>query len=826
MILVGLPLFGLPFEDRMPTEPTLTTRRPGPRGNAPSVGSVVGDGYALHRLLGAGGMGVVYEAEDANGERVAVKMLLEEYTDLDEARVRFERESKLTAALFNEHIVATLDFGVDEQSGTPFMVMPLMVGYDLHQLLDDIGPVHPTVATRIIRQTCVGLAAAHAAGVVHRDIKPANIFLDHEPDGTVTVRLMDLGIAKWRDVAGDLTKTGSSLGTPRYMAPEQVSDAKQVEAVSDIWGLAVTLYELLCGVQPFGEWTELADVWLAIATVDPVLIQEHAPWVDPGLATVVHGAMLRDAEARCPSADELHGALEPFAGGSDDLNAAMLHPLSPELQDRLAQTAERPTSWQAQEAAAPAPAIAEIDDDPLLGQTIDGRYVLLRCLGQGGMGAVYEAALDDGSRVAIKIIRPEIAGSSRTARRRFVREAKVVESLHSEHIVRVCDVGADPEHELPFIAMELLAGADLEHALRKHGALPPQVIARLFLQAGLGLSAAHELGFVHRDVKPANLFLALDPEANICLKVCDFGVAKQLAPEPGNATTAHLTRSGSVIGSPMYMSPEQAKNDPSIDERSDVWSLGATMYEALAGMPPWAGRTSVPQIIVALCSEELTPIQDHAPWIPASIATIVHRAMQKSPDDRYASMHDMCEALEQVIISDAPVHADDLRAVSEDARKLHAGSVADALPAATGAGTTNTVEDVPPPSRRGMTALLPWVAIAAVAYFVISSANDDPQAATAPAPLVTASSPPTSATPSSSSATHNVAPPSKTDEPHEPPAAALSASTAPSVSPRAGTPQAQPPVGAAANRPAPATAAPGAAPPPQPPADLDAREKW
>jgi len=315
-----------------------------PHHAAPPLGTRVGGSYQLQRFIGAGGMGAVYEAVGPDDERVAVKVLLETVQN-EETLSRFRRETAIAVDVDSPHVVRALASGVDEELGVPFMVMPLFVGLDLSQLLERIGAVQPAVVARIIRQACRALQAAHDRGVVHRDIKPANVYLDQARDGAVTVRVLDFGIAKLRDTDAELTETGSLLGTPTYMSPEQCRSSKGVGTGADVWSLGVTMYEALCGTAPYAEADTLGELYLAIMTQEVTHLQERAPWVEPGFASVVHGCLLREPTDRCPSMAELAEALEPFTGGSDDLTSYMLEPLSAASRQHVAPRAELPKRW-------------------------------------------------------------------------------------------------------------------------------------------------------------------------------------------------------------------------------------------------------------------------------------------------------------------------------------------------------------------------------------------------------------------------------------------------------------------------------------------------
>jgi len=642
--------------------------------DAPELGFVLGGRFELVRFLGAGGMGAVYEAVATDSRRVAVKVMLEASLSERGAELveRFKREIVVTSTLQSPHIVPTLDAGMDDEIGAPFLVMPLLSGLDLARQIERSGALHPTVAARVFRQGCRAVELAHEAEVIHRDIKPANFFLEHHPSGEVTVRLFDFGIAKCTIGPNtELTRTGSLLGTLDYMAPEQLVNVKDVDARCDVWGLGVALYQVLSNTLPFEQIESPATLMNAIVNRETKpLLQDVAPWVDSGLAAIVHGALLRDRELRCPSVAAFAEALEPHTGGSDELEARMFESLRNSWQETQPPLVSVPKSWNEFGRDGPAPTPMLPDADPLLGKNI-GSYTLVRRLGRGGMGAVYEATGQGDQRVAIKVIRPELAGTSTTARRRFAREARVVQQIESDNVVRIHEIGSDSEHELPYIVMDLLNGADLNTTVRQHGPLDPDVVARIFLQACDGLTAAHALGFVHRDVKPANLFLHAEPSGRIVVKVCDFGIAKEekdSSTSDGADTTENLTGTGGMLGSPMYMSPEQATNAKAIDHRTDVWSLGASMFHALSGVPPWEGRESVGELVLAVCTHPVPDLQQCAPWVSGELADMVRSAMSKEPESRLPSIATYAERLRKHLGDQTEVLASELRPLSKTVR--------------------------------------------------------------------------------------------------------------------------------------------------------------
>ncbi|MGK3985951.1 serine/threonine-protein kinase [Sorangium sp. So ce136] len=293
------------------------------------------------------------------------------------------------------------------------------------------------------------------------------------------------------------------------------------------------------------------------------------------------------------------------------------------------------------------------------GATLNGRYTLGRLLGKGGMGAVYEAVdVELQRRVAVKVVCPELA-HGRSALSRFEREAKAASAVQTEHIVRVLDAGVDRETGSSFLVMELLRGEDLAELLDRLGPLPPRLALRIVAQACVGLQKAHEAGVLHRDIKPANLFLARREEGGgIVVKLLDFGVAKIRPVHDPRRDTTGLTRSGHVLGTPRYMSPEQARAIKDIDYRTDLWSLGVVLYRALAGRTPTEDVETVGDLIAALVADLPAPVQTFAPWVSPEVAAAVDGALQYQPADRYPSASAMLEAL-MPLLGEEPLALDE-----------------------------------------------------------------------------------------------------------------------------------------------------------------------
>jgi len=276
-----------------------------------------------------------------------------------------------------------------------------------------------------------------------------------------------------------------------------------------------------------------------------------------------------------------------------------------------------------------------VEPRDLSGTTIAGKYLVKRRIGAGGMGTVYEGEhVEIGKRVAIKVIEHAHANENELAQR-FRREARAASAVESEHIVHVFDVGQDPTVGL-YMVMEFLSGIDLATRLeRAGGALSVEDGVAIVLQTARGLAKAHAAGVVHRDLKPANLFLTTREDGQPCVKILDFGISKLVRPEsdPAKAKDASLTREGVVIGTPQYMSPEQAQGMP-VDARTDVWSLGVVAYEVLSGKPVFAPRDTYEQMIVQIVTTRPKPLADVVPGIAPQLAAIVDAALAHDAPSR------------------------------------------------------------------------------------------------------------------------------------------------------------------------------------------------
>ncbi len=279
------------------------------------------------------------------------------------------------------------------------------------------------------------------------------------------------------------------------------------------------------------------------------------------------------------------------------------------------------------------------------GTIIAGRFQVESKLGEGGMGAVYRATnIATGRWVALKAMHPEYALKKEVVRR-FMREAKAATAIRHPNVIEILDV-VEAEGGEPVMVMELLDGEPLDDLLTRMGPLPLGEVARIMTPVISAVGAAHGLGIIHRDLKPENIFLARGPDGGRLPKVLDFGIAKVLDPNQINelATKSGATRTGSMLGTPHYMSIEQACGEKDIDHRTDVWSLGIILYNMLSGQRPYDGD-NYGQILRALMTTTPPPIEKLVPGLPADIVDIVNRCTARTRDERPKDLREVYEVV-------------------------------------------------------------------------------------------------------------------------------------------------------------------------------------
>lgn len=274
------------------------------------------------------------------------------------------------------------------------------------------------------------------------------------------------------------------------------------------------------------------------------------------------------------------------------------------------------------------------------GQILAGKYRVEHVLGVGGMGVVVAAHhLELDERVAVKIMLPEMA-QQQEAVGRFTREARAAVKIKNEHVARVLDVGS-LENGTPFIVMEYLDGCDLSVWLKNSGPLSVEQAVEFLLHTSEAVAEAHALGIVHRDLKPANLFVARRPDGQFSVKVLDFGISKVSDPA---MTAGAATKTLALMGSPLYMSPEQMESARSADARSDIWALGVILYELLTGACPFNGET-LPELVLQVAAGTPIPLRTKRPDVSDRLEAVLMRCLEKSPDRRYQTVGELVTAL-------------------------------------------------------------------------------------------------------------------------------------------------------------------------------------
>lgn len=277
------------------------------------------------------------------------------------------------------------------------------------------------------------------------------------------------------------------------------------------------------------------------------------------------------------------------------------------------------------------------------GDVLGGKYRVEKVLGVGGMGVVVAARhIDLNTQVALKFMLPDALADSEAVER-FSREARAAVQLKSEHAVRVTDVGK-LKNGAPYMVMELLEGSDLGQMLEKLGtSLPVSDAVDYILQASEAIAEAHSLQIVHRDLKPRNIFVANRPDGRQVVKVLDFGLAKSI--QAMSSGERALTRTTAIMGSPQYMSPEQMRASRNVDARTDIWSLGACLYELLTAAPPFDAPT-LPELCAMVLTATPKPPHLLAPHVPPGLSAAVIRCLAKEPLERFSDLAELAAAIE------------------------------------------------------------------------------------------------------------------------------------------------------------------------------------
>ncbi|MEM7674921.1 MAG: protein kinase [Myxococcota bacterium] len=623
-------------------------------------------GYDILDRLGEGGMALVFRAWSPKRQDFAViKLLNPEVEDSPMLRQRWDAEAKIGQWIEHPSIARIIDAGEDA-AGRAFLAMEYVSGQTVQAIHAALRTRQrrfpPHLAVTITQAVLQALEFVHITnhpqtnqplGIVHRDLKPANIMITY--DGRV--KILDFGVA--RVSLGQLkTQTGTLTGTPAYMSPEQVMADKRIDRRSDIYSWAVVLYELLTGRPLVPDHSERIEQLKAVLTDDPPAVAPAVPeLVSTAVDDVLLRALAKEPRDRFGTAGAFWRALESAAlpelgiGDADDLGRLVRSLFPGGLEkERLLREMPRARSAPLTDVvdARHSPAISASDDPgPLPPSPADvlpaiPGYAVTGRLGAGGAGVVFTVEhLETGITRALKVLRPELA-SNADVRRRFGVEAQLGQQLIHPGVVRVIEVGEDPEGR-PYMVMERVEGQDLARWLRRLDRagrrMPPEAAMRISLDVLEVLEYVHRLegahgplGVVHRDLKPSNVMVGPDGQ----VKVLDFGIARALL---GQART----RTGYRSGTEMYMSPEQAMARKDLDHRSDLYSWATVMYELLTGLPllDTPAAEILPTIVHTPPQNLIRPLEDIVPRLMAPLV----RALAKHPEERFSSAAAFAAAL-------------------------------------------------------------------------------------------------------------------------------------------------------------------------------------
>jgi serine/threonine protein kinase/Tol biopolymer transport system component len=496
------------------------------------------------------------------------------------------------------------------ENGRPFLVMAWHEGERLDDRLRG-GPLRPEDAVDAAAQVADALTAAHGRGVVHRRLEPGSILLC--ADGRV--RVLDFGLAA---LTGPPPLFGTAEPVPPYRAPEQ-QRGEAGEVAADVWALGAVLFEMLIGRPP-----------RVAGDGEPEPLPVVRGDLGRELSRIVDRALSARPRDRYAAMNDMLLDVQSLVGTGALGSRETLMGLR-RLGPRAAARPTPPTSPAGSptldpetppDGAAARPRVAGmIGMSGMIGRSIH-QYTIREHLGGGGMGVVYKA---DDTRlertVALKFLPPELTRDP-VAKARFLQEARAASALDHPNICTIHEVGETDDGQL-FLAMTCYDGETLKRRI-EHGALPLLEALDIAKQIAQGLAKAHRLGIVHRDIKPANIIVTTDG----IVKILDFGLAKL-------AGAAGLTRAGFCLGTPAYMSPEQARGE--VDHRTDLWSLGVVLYEMVTGSAPFTGDSDQ-AIIYSLLTEEPKAPSLLRPDVPPELERVLQGMLAKDPGDRYPTV--------------------------------------------------------------------------------------------------------------------------------------------------------------------------------------------
>ena len=651
--------------------------------------------YEIKSELGRGGMGVVYLAHNTlMGRDEVLKVMSKHLMDRPGVLDRFLREIRAVARLRHPNIVTA--YSATRIGESIVFAMEYVEGLDLSKIVKAKGPLPVSHACNFVYQAALGLQHAYEEGLVHRDIKPANLMLSRKGD-RAAVKVLDFGLAKVareEHVDGGLTSQGQALGTPDFIAPEQILNAQDVDIRADIYSVGGTLFYLLTGRPPF-QANSLYDIYQAHISREADPLNVVRPDVPAELAALVAKMMWKDPAARFQTPGELAEALTPFFKKGNTASRAPRtdHSLdgsvysSPPLPRSVP---DQPRLPRAPGVSGGKPAerqrgdsVATQNSAPIELPLQFGRYRVKKRLGGGGMGTVYLVENTELEREeALKV--PNFRDSDDPQlRARFLREAKSAAKLDHPNLCPIYDAGV--QDGIYYLTMRYLKGRLLSDYTGEPQ--PERKVVEIVAKLALALEAAHAREVIHRDLKPTNIMMV----TGVGPVVMDFGLAKQV-----QQADAKLTQAGSMLGTPAYMPPEQVNGDlDQMGPASDIYSLGVILYELLTGRLPFEGPTAT--LVGQILHTDPPAPSALVPGLSPVLDVICRTAMAKASKDRYPSMKAFAAVLVDFVRSTPATGGANSLVPSTEYRTANSQppTVADPLPAHTAAVQATTLAPGP-----------------------------------------------------------------------------------------------------------------------------------
>lgn len=579
------------------------------------------NGFDVEAKLGEGSAVDVFLARSGS-DRVVVQVSRPELSEDIELYARFLDATKRTRQLRHPGLV-TVEHVSCASDGRFVAVSAPVQGTTAATWLARKGPISSELAVNWGVALCEALQFLHDHDLVHGCLSPQNVFLDGDEEEGLTVRLLDTALMLFRDVRSLPVPKSRVLVAPEYLAPERVA-GKRASPASDVYGLGGMLFELLTGAPPFADVSPSVTRQMHVVSPIPRLPPHLTAWDD-----LFDRALAKDPADRFESMVAFRQALlglearvTQVEGRSPIVQGALLPEAAPDAQPAAVPSATQPGVR------------------PSTVETI-GPWIVQGVLGEGGMGRVVDVVHSTlNRRAAIKLLHPELTRRPDQVQR-FVQEAQAISTLDHPGIVKVFDLINEPGR-VAFV-MERLEGKSVK-VLARERPLELARALRLIAQAAEALAAAHQLGVVHRDIKPDNLFVLAGPPEQ--LKVLDFGVARvRSSPELGR-----LTQVGQVIGTPLWMAPEQVLGRE-VDERADLYALATVLYTLLARRFPFEGA-AIGEVVMSRLSNEARSIGDFTflgEPIPKRLQQLLAACLARDVSKRLGSAQAMADGLHVIL---------------------------------------------------------------------------------------------------------------------------------------------------------------------------------